>query len=1033
MRRAVLGSLAFSVLASGGVAGAALPTVQEPASSAVFPTRAEAVTVDVVVVDGEGRPVKGLSRADFVVKEDGVPRDLVGFEEVTPAASSPVGTGVAGAVATNEDARPERGRVFLVVFDDEHLTPLEAGQARVALDRFLDMSVHAGDHVTLLATSGGVRRSARLPEGLAELHDWIAAQQGRCVPVDPRGYISAWEAYRVHVLADKKLTSEIARRLREVGLTADYMETKEEKGWIKSLGLTENGRDMSSATVEAMATMVYTDATKETRATLESLRDALEALSVARGRKTVLLVSQGFFRDPSEPLYAAVADAAQRANAAVDFLDAWGSNGLPSVTSIEMERSTQPQDTSVYSRDRHEEEGTESLALETGGLIRRGPLDEGLERAARESESYYLLGYEPTWRAADGRFHRIAVEVSRPGVKVRARRGYHATAPSPSPGGVHPDVANALESPLEAAGVPLRLASYVLGPTEGGRSLVVLAGWADAAQLEWRSEGDRFADRLETAFRVSPAEGGEPIDRDRRVAVKLGAEDHAGAVREGLPLLVDFELAPGRYQTRLVVRDEGSGRVGSVLAEVEVPGLGFRLTTPILTDVVRGEPGVPKPIPLARRTFEAGRKLYCSFGVVGAETGGGSPRVTFEVAVFRADGTPLARGPSQPLTPGPGGELQRMLAVSLEHAEAGEYELVLRARDERTGGVAERRERFEVTGGAVAAAAAALPSYRELVAAYGRGETTTAVSALRALGAERAREEARKLRQGKGCDARCAEAAVLMHTDAAVAAEGAGETELQLATAQELLESLPDGSEGRAWRRSWLLAAGYLREGQSRLPEALRFFEEAERVSPGDAEALLAQGTVAEVASLLPDLMPRTREAAPVGSDRLPEFVERAERERYETRALDLYERALSRQPELLEARLRRGQIEERRGKAAEARADLEAVAREAKEPYLRSLARLFLGELEEKEGRLEAAIASYRAAETAWPGFQSAGVALSRALERRGRRAESARVIERDLERTGAPRDDPWIGYHLGLAWRRDAVLDALKRGLGS
>jgi VWFA-related protein len=1031
MRKAVLGSLASCLLASGAATPAASSPLQEPAPQAVFPSRAEAVTVDVVVVDGEGRPVEGLSRGDFVVKEDGVPRPLVGFEEVTPAAGSPSEPVAAGAVATNEDARPERGRVFLVVFDDEHLTALEAGQARVALDKFLDTSVHAGDHVTLLATSGGVRRSARLPEGLSELHAWIAARQGRGVPLDPRSYISAWEAYRVHVLNDRKLTSEIARRLREVGLVADYMA---DKGWIKSLGLTEDGRDMSSATVEAMATMVYTDATKEARATLESLREALEALSVARGRKTVLLVSKGFFHDPSEPLYAAVTDAAQRANATVEFLDAWASNGLPSVTSIEMERSTQPQDTSVYSRDRHEQEGTESLALETGGLIRRGPLDEELARAARESESYYLLGYEPTWSEADGRFHTIEVEVSRPGVKVRARRGYHATAPAPRSGGVHPDVTRALESPLEASGVPLRLASYVLGPTEGGRSRVVLAGSADAGQLEWRSEGERFADGLETAFRVSPAEGGEPVDRDRRVELKLGAAEHASAVKEGLPLLVDFDLAPGQYQARLVVRDEGSGRVGSVLAQVEVPGPGFRLTTPILTDVVRGEPGAPKPIPLARRTFEAGGKLYCSFGVVGAEAGGAPPRVTFEVAVFRADGTALARGPAQPLAPGPGGELQRMLAVSLEHAEAGEYELVLRARDERTGGVTERRERFAVTGGAGAAAAApALPSYRDLVEAYERGETTTAVSGLRALGAEHAREEARKLRRSRGCDARCVEAAALMHTDAAVAAEGAGEADLELATARELLDGLPDGSEARAWRRSWLLAAGYLREGESRLPEALRFFEEAERVSPGDAEALLGQGTVEEVASLLPDLMPRTREAAPVGSERLPEFVERAERERYETRALELYERALSTEPRLLEARLRRGRIEERRGKTPEARADLEAVAREAKEPYLRSLALLFLGELEERGGRLGAAVESYRAAETVWPGFQSAGVALSRALARQGRREESARVIESDLERTEGPRDDPWIGYHLGLAWRRDAVLDALKGKLGS
>jgi VWFA-related protein len=521
MRRAVLGSLASCLLASGAVASGAVPPVQEPGPESIFPSRAEAVTVDVVVVDGEGRPVKGLSRGDFVVKEDGVPRLLVGFQEVTPGAGPSPERGEATAVATNEDARPERGRVFLVVFDDEHLTALEAGQARAALDKFLDTSVHAGDHVTLVATSGGVRRSARLPEGLSELHEWIAAQKGRRVPVDPRSHISAWEAYRVHVLADKKLTSEIARRWREVGRIADHMEVMEGNPdfdvSLAGLHLTEDGRDMDSATVEEMSTMIYTSATNEVRATLGSLREALAALSVARGRKTVLLVSKGFYRDPSEDLYAAVADAAQRANAAVDFLDAWASNGLPTVTSIEMERLTQPGDTAVYTQDRHEEEGAESLALETGGRIRRGPLEDELERAAGESESYYLLGYEPTWKEPDGRFHRIEVEVLRPGVKVRTRRGYHARAPAPTSRGVHPDVRNALESPLEASGVPLRLASYILGPTEGGRSRVVLAGSADAGQLEWRSEAGRFVDRLETAFRMSPAEGGEPIDRDRRV------------------------------------------------------------------------------------------------------------------------------------------------------------------------------------------------------------------------------------------------------------------------------------------------------------------------------------------------------------------------------------------------------------------------------------------------------------------------------------------------------------------------------------
>jgi VWFA-related protein len=1039
MRRAVVESLALALLASGAAARAGWAGAQEP-PPAVFPAQSEAVTVDVVVLDAQGHPVKGLTREDFVVREDGSPRTLVAFREVVPAVIEEKPAPETATVDTNAGDRPDRGRIFLVLFDDVHLTALEAQRAQAALDGFLDTRVHAGDHVTLQATSGGVRRSARLPEGLPQLHAWVAARKGLRLPDDPRGRISAWEAHRVAVLNDEKLATEIARRLREVGLIADNTAPPEQPGYLSQfhLGEDRNAKDEDSKNllVRAQAAAIYTQATAHTRAALGRLRDALDALSVAEGRKTVLFVSEGFFRDPTEPLFATVTDAARRANAAVDFLDVRELTGLPDNSSIEMERVTHPRDHAVYDRDLHEAEGTESVALETGGLVLRGGLEDGLDRAARESEAYYLIGYEPTWTRADGSFHKIKVEVSRPGVTIRARRGYRATAPSFTAGGVHPDVRRALDSPLEATGIPLRLASYVLGPTEGGKALVVLAGTADGTYVGWTPDDGRFAGALETDFRVTPVAAGEPTDRERRVTLNLGAEEHAAVLGEGLPLLADFDLAPGRYLARLVVRDEGSGRLGSVFHELNVPGSGFRLSTPVLTDLVRADAGgQARPIPLARRTFDAGKKLYCSFQVLGTapDPNGEAPRVTFEVAVFRSDGTALARSPSQPLSPGPRGELGRLLAVSLEHAAPGGYDFVLRARDERTGEMAEGRERFQVAGTVTASAAPALPAYPDLVVAYRRGETTTAVSGLRALGPERARQEARRLRRASSCDPGCTEAAVLMHTDAAAASGGPGETDLQLAAARELLDTLPDGPERRSWQKDWLLVAGYILEGQSRFPEARRLFDDAARLSADDPEVLLAQGTVAEVLSLLPELQPATREAAPVGSPMLPELVERGQRGRLETQALELYERALKRDEGLLEARLRRGRIRSLRGQAREAEADLEAIARQTTEPYLRSLAWLYLGDLEERAGRTEEAVQSFRAALDARPGFQTATVALAEALHRLGRIRAAGRAVAESLSAGVVDPEDPWVGYHLGLAWRRGAALDALRRRLGS
>ena len=1024
------------VLAPAALALAAGVDAQETGRKppvAVFGAGVEAVTVDVVVLDGEGRPVKGLSGADFAVEEDGVPQALTGFRAVEPAAA-PAEPEVTPVVASNEDAGPERGRVFLVVFDDLHMTSVGADRAKAALSGFLDGGVRPGDHLTLAATSGGTRTSARLPGGRARLAAWVEGQRGRRPPDDPRDRITAHEAYRVHVVQDKRLTAEIMRRYYDLGLIAEPFEDPTDRDAAKA----RRDRDLVKGIpfVQAKATEIYRRASVQVQAVLTGLRDVLDAFSVVEGRKTVVLLSEGFFHEPGNPLFAEVAGAAQRANAAVYFVDARVFGGLPGVGSIEVERATVHGDSTVMLQDQRETEGAETVALDTGGLVLRGQPEDALARVARESESYYLLYYSPAKPARDGGFRRIEVTVARPDVAVRARRGYAPAPPAAVPGGPHPDVRRALDSPLEIGGVPLRLASYALGPAEGGRVTMMLAGEAAGDRLAWASRGGRLEDALETHVRVTPLAGGDPVDRERRLELSLTDREHADVVATGVPLLRDFDLAPGRYLARLVVRDANSGRVGSVLHGFEVPEEGFRLSTPMLTDLLHGgaSGGAPRPIPLARRTFETGRKLYCGFQVLGAtaDPATGTARVSTELAVFRPDGTALARTPPQHLPPGPGGDLSRLLALSLERAVPGDYELVLRARDEVSGRTDERREAFQVRGDASAGLAAdAGPGYETLLAAYRRGDTGQAVTGLQALGAVRARELSRSL--PAGCDARCSWAAALMHTDAAVA--GGPGADGQLAAARDLVEGRPDSPEARRRRRDWLLVVGYHHQGESRFPEALRAFDEAARLSPGDAEVLLAQGTVAEVAAILPGLQPgKAREAAPIGSTMLPEFIERSERERLEKEARDLYERALSLDPGLLEARLRRGRLLLQRGKEREASADLETVAREATEPYLQALAHLFLAGLAEKKERgFGLALTHYDAALAARPGFQAATVGRAHALHRLGKPRAAAAALEAGLAEAPPGEGEPWTGYHLGLAWRRDAALQELRRRLAS
>jgi Ca-activated chloride channel family protein len=99
-------------------AASSLASPQAPPGPPRFPSKVELITVDAVVLDEHGQPVPGLTQDDFVVKEDGQPREIASFEtfdvrspraETAPVASS--------VVATNE-AASDAGRAFAIVVDD---------------------------------------------------------------------------------------------------------------------------------------------------------------------------------------------------------------------------------------------------------------------------------------------------------------------------------------------------------------------------------------------------------------------------------------------------------------------------------------------------------------------------------------------------------------------------------------------------------------------------------------------------------------------------------------------------------------------------------------------------------------------------------------------------------------------------------------------------------------------------------------------------------------------------------------------------
>jgi len=292
------------------------------------------------------------------------------------------------------------------------------------------------------------------------------------------------------------------------------------------------------------------------------------------------------------------------------------------------------------------------------------------------------------------------------------------------------------------------------------------------------------------------------------------------------------------------------------------------------------------------------------------------------------------------------------------------------------------------------------------------------------------------------------DAAVLLHTDAALRALGHGNSfgaETQLRAAQPLFDWT------RALTKDWPHDPDYLPLGCHPLPEigardwylvaswSLLLYWEVDLAdayagrgldaAPADAELLLAAGTIKEGLALVASQSPHVRSKLPPrAQDSLGPSARRDEgRSLREARAL--YRRALGVQPVYLQTHLRLGRVLSRLDELDEARAELELVVANADDPPERYLAELFLARVEEQAGDGDTAVAHYRRALDAWPDSQAARIGLVHAIATVDGSAE-APLAELLAVPWPQPIDfDPWWIYPFGEAERGFRLLDELRR----
>ena len=469
--------------------GAAQTTPQSP----TFLSATDVVEVDVVALDKDGHFVTDLRADDFEVREEGQPQrvDMMYLAGGAPGASATPSVGATpepGApAATPERARPPR--VFVALFDNRHLSNGGFKRVQAAALALFSKQFAAGD-VGGVVSDGHLahdRLTTDREELLADIRSARPGQQASTRKFDETQWprLSTLEAIRILFYREEDVRSLAIRRACDDDPT-----------------LCIHAPEL----VAGKASQLVNEVQSDTARTMQTIAVLLRGLGRMEGRKTVLLLTEGFYADVSWPLVKTSIGEAARVNARIYTLDARGldRSGMSEYLTGAFAGDNTLAVSTLKQFD-YSDDAMNSLAVDTGGFVVRNQnyFDKAVAQIIAEASTYYVLGYRPS-RAPDGKYRSISVKVKRPGVLIRARRGYVAT-PRPAAvatearGAAPEETAPAAPEPARAPEpdpTPAPAPTPEAAPAEPVAAPATVTGATPASGLRFRPDAGKHVDLL---------------------------------------------------------------------------------------------------------------------------------------------------------------------------------------------------------------------------------------------------------------------------------------------------------------------------------------------------------------------------------------------------------------------------------------------------------------------------------------------------------------------------------------------------------
>jgi VWFA-related protein len=547
---------------------------KEDNSPVKFTVRTELVLIPTVVSDKSGNHITGLKKEDFTVLENGAERQIATFEEVhseprpllRPSNPNEFSNFVAG--------EPSTSRITLIVLDFINTPFMAQAAGRQELLKYLTQSVDAREPTALYTLTRN---------GLQVIHNFTT---------DPRILAAALHKAKgdAYEMVDSPEDVEaITGTASPDGTTGAPSAAASGSKMSGQAGVQSEAARIQAMMGDAELNFQSFEQRFAITYTLDGLQQIAQALAGYPGRKSVIWASGGFPFNVSDTMQLAPAGRDSLADVLPMYEHTWqllndAQISLYPVDVKGLQVATMPS-ASVRNPGKNFGRKAEwkqldtqatllTFASMTGGraYFNSNDLVKGFHDAVSDSSQYYMLGYyldhsdtKPGWR-------KLAVKVKRDHIEVRARNGFFVTNATVNPENTRKaDVSTALLSPLDCTSLALvaKWGKIEAANSSGQKHVNYEIHLSPDADVINEPDNNHLAlDIIALAFTSEGKHPWQPVGQ--KVDVHVTPEKLAAIRKQGLIYRDALDIAPGEYTVRFVVRDDLTGRIGSVAAPLKL-------------------------------------------------------------------------------------------------------------------------------------------------------------------------------------------------------------------------------------------------------------------------------------------------------------------------------------------------------------------------------------------------------------------------------------------------------------------------------